>query len=108
MSWFTTMEKTKLVRQGDGRPTDESLGGAMNREIPLYTLDGVRDADVSVHPVTTLDGLGLTLTRFRREPAEDVVLLVHGLTSSTDMYVMPEHRNLVNHLLDNGFGDVWS
>ncbi|QUQ71596.1 alpha/beta hydrolase [Kutzneria sp. CA-103260] len=80
----------------------------MNREIPLYTLNGVRDADVSVHPVTTTDGLGLNLTRFRRETTDDVVLLVHGLTSSMDMFVMPEHRNLVTHLLDNGFGEVWA
>src|SRR4051812_33156941 len=80
----------------------------MNREIPLYTLEGVRDADVSVHPVSTMDGLGLNLTRFRRDHVDDVVLLVHGLTSSMDMFVMPEHRNLVNHLLDNGFGEVWT
>lgn len=80
----------------------------MERQIPMFTLDGVRDADVSAHPVTTEDGLGLGLLRFRRDPSEDVVLLVHGLTSSTDMYVMPEHRNLVNYLLDNGFGEVWS
>ncbi|MBA8925755.1 cholesterol oxidase [Kutzneria viridogrisea] len=80
----------------------------MERQIPLFTLDGVRDADVSSHPVTTEDGLGLNLVRFLREPGEDVVLLVHGLTSSTDMFVMPEHRNLVSYLLDNGFGEVWT
>jgi pimeloyl-ACP methyl ester carboxylesterase len=80
----------------------------VNRQIPLYTLEGVRDAATSVHHVGTTDGLGLTLTRFHRDSTDDVVLLVHGLTSSTDMFVMPEHRNLVSHLLDNGFGDVWS
>ncbi|MGH3611179.1 MAG: alpha/beta fold hydrolase [Pseudonocardia sp.] len=78
----------------------------MTREIPLYTLDGVRDADVSTHEVTTADGLELSLTRFTRHSDGDVVLLVHGLTTSTDMFVMPEHRNLVSHLLDEGF-DVW-
>ncbi|WP_239137754.1 alpha/beta hydrolase [Sphaerisporangium rufum] len=65
-------------------------------------------AEVSVHPFSTGDELGLTLTRFRGGECDDVVLLVHGLTSSSDMFVMPEHRNLVTHLLENGFGDVWA
>jgi cholesterol oxidase len=33
---------------------------------------------------------------------------VYGLTSSSDMFIMPEHRNLVQTLLDHGFGDVWT
>ena len=33
---------------------------------------------------------------------------MHGLTSSSDMFIMPEHRNLVSFLLDNGFTDVWT
>jgi cholesterol oxidase len=61
-----------------------------------------------VHPFATEDGLGLNLTRFRRAPCDDVVLLVHGLTSSSDLFIMPEHRNLVSHLLDDGFTDVWA
>jgi cholesterol oxidase len=61
-----------------------------------------------VHPFATEDELGLTLTRFHRDETDDVVLLIHGLTSSSDMFMMPEHRNLVSFLLDNGFGDVWA
>ncbi len=80
----------------------------MQREIPLYTHEGVRDADISNHWFTTPDRLGLTLTRFRRKPCDDVVLLIHGLTTSTDMFIMPEHYNLVQFLLDNGLTDVWS
>jgi pimeloyl-ACP methyl ester carboxylesterase len=80
----------------------------MTGPIPRYTLEGVADAEVSVHAFPTEDGLGLSLTRFRRAPCEDVVLLVHGLTSSSDLFIMPEHRNLVSHLLDNGFTDVWA
>jgi len=76
--------------------------------IPRYTLEGVTDAEVSVHPFPTEDGLGLNLTRFCRAPSDDVVLLVHGLTSSSDLFIMPEHRNLVSYLLDNGFTDVWA
>jgi cholesterol oxidase len=37
-----------------------------------------------------------------------VILVVHGLTSSSDMFIMPEHRNLVQTLLDEGFGEVWT
>ncbi len=79
----------------------------MEREIPLYTLDGVKDAEKSNHPFSTDDGLGLTLERFCRADCDDVVVLIHGLTSSSDMFIMPEHYNLVSYLLDNGLTDVW-
>jgi lysosomal acid lipase/cholesteryl ester hydrolase len=79
------------------------------RTIPLYTLEGVRDAEVTTHWFSTEDGLGLSLLRFRRgdAPPERSVMLVHGLTTSTDMFIMPEHENLVSFLLDNGWTDVW-
>lgn len=80
----------------------------MTHPIPLFTLSGVPDADISVHPFDTVDGLGLSMTRFSRDPSDDIVLVVHGLTTSTDMFIMPEHQNLVRHLLDNGFSDVWT
>jgi cholesterol oxidase len=80
----------------------------MKREIPLYTLSGVRDADITEHPFSTADGLGLNLTRFQRAKSDDLVLIIHGLTTSTDMFIMPEHENLVSFLLDNGFPDVWT
>lgn len=84
---------------------------AVQREIPLFTLSGVTDATTSTHHLTTDDGLGLSMVRFRREPTrevKDVVMVVHGLTTSTDMFVMPEHYNLVSYLLDHGFTDVWT
>ncbi|MFD0312772.1 alpha/beta fold hydrolase [Streptomyces flavalbus] len=80
----------------------------MERSIPRYTLAGVPDADVTSHPFTTEDGLGLNLTRFRRHDCDDVVVLLHGLTASSDLFIMPEHRNLATCLLDHGFGDVWT
>jgi cholesterol oxidase len=80
----------------------------MTRTIPLYTLSGVPDADISEHPFTTADGLGLALTRFRRGESDDVLLVIHGLTTSTDMFIMPEHENLVSYSLANGFTDVWT
>ena len=79
----------------------------MKREIPLYTLEGVRDAEVTTHYFSTGDGLGLSMLRFRRGDSADPVLIVHGLTTSTDMFIMPEHDNLVSYLLDNGHPDVW-
>jgi cholesterol oxidase len=78
------------------------------REIPLHTLEGVENAEVSTHYATTGDGLGISLLRFTRAPCRDVVLLVPGLTASSDMFIMPEHRNLTNTLLDAGFTDVWA
>jgi pimeloyl-ACP methyl ester carboxylesterase len=80
----------------------------MTSRIPRFTLEGVKDAEVSVHPFATEDGLGLNLTRFCRAECDDVVLVVHGLTSSSDLFIMPEQRNLVSYLLDNGFTDVWA
>jgi cholesterol oxidase len=78
------------------------------REIPLYTTEGVADADVSIHPFSTGDKLGLSLLRFLREPCDDVVVIIHGLTTSSDMFIMPEHYNLVRYLHDQGFTDVWT
>jgi cholesterol oxidase len=92
------------------RPT---LEVSVHREIPLYTLEGVPDAEVRPYWFHTEDGLGLSLLRFSRDarnpggPAAEAVLLIHGLTTSTDMFIMPEHDNLVTYLLDHGY-DVWS
>lgn len=78
------------------------------RSVPLFTLEGVQDAEISTHFITTEDMLALSAFRFLREPSDDVVLLIHGLTTSTDMFVMPEHYNFVSYLLDHGYPDVWS
>lgn len=75
--------------------------------IAQRTLDGVRDCTVSTHYAQTEDGLGISLLRFTRASSRDVVLLVPGLTASSDMFFMPEHRNLTQTLLDAGYGDVW-
>lgn len=74
--------------------------------IAKFTLDGVPDARLTRHPYTTDDGLALSLFRFTRDTGGDAVMVVPGLTTSTDMFVMPEHRNLVTCLLDDGY-DVW-
>lgn len=78
------------------------------REIPLYTLEGVPDVEATTHPFITADKLGLSMLRFKREASQDVVLILHGLTTSSDMFIMPEHYNLVSYLLDRGFTEVWT
>lgn len=75
---------------------------------PLHTHQGVALGDKTTHPLDTRDGLRISMDRFSYQKSQDVVLLVHGLTTSTDMYIMPEHENLVNHLHAQGFTDVWS
>lgn len=79
----------------------------MERKISLYTLDGVHDAQLRPYFFETEDKLGLSMLRFSRGEAGEAVLVIHGLTTSTDMFIMPEHENLVTYLLDHGFGDVW-
>jgi cholesterol oxidase len=66
------------------------------------------DAELREVPLVADDGVEIGLTRFRRGNSERSVVLLHGLTSSTDLFVMPEHDNLVEALLDAGWSDVWS
>ncbi|MEI7672649.1 MAG: alpha/beta fold hydrolase, partial [Deltaproteobacteria bacterium] len=82
--------------------------GAFEREIPLYTTEGVNGAEITTHPYSTGDRLGESLLRFQRAPCEDVVVLIPGLTASSDMFIMPEHYNLTQYLLDHGYTDVWT
>src|SRR5215212_3901166 len=74
-----------------------------------FSLEGIPAGVTSTtHYFTTEDNVGLTLMRFCSAPSDDPVLIIHGLTTSSDMFIMPEHYNLVQYLLDNGFGDVWT
>ena len=76
--------------------------------LPLQTMEGVTAAEKEIVPFNTEDGLALSFSRFKRSDSKDIVLMLHGLTTSTDMYIMPEHYNLTEYLLDKGIGDVWS
>lgn len=77
--------------------------------IPLQTTIGVPQGEKEVYKFQTPDGLNLELNRFyKNKDSKNIVLLLHGLTTSTDMYIMPEHKNLVNFLHNNQFDDVWS
>ena len=79
-----------------------------NRDIALYTLEGVNNAEITTHYIKTTDMLTLSMLRMKRAPCKNVVVLLHGLSTSTDMFIMPEHYNLVNYLHDNGYTDVFS
>ncbi|MDE0034798.1 MAG: alpha/beta fold hydrolase [Deltaproteobacteria bacterium] len=80
----------------------------MQRDIALYTLAGVPNARITIHPLNTEDNLGLSLTRFWRADCDDIVVIIHGLTTSSDMFIMPEHKNLVVWLHERGFSDVFT
>ncbi|MER5942293.1 alpha/beta fold hydrolase [Streptomyces sp. NPDC001928] len=70
------------------RPLRHRLDPAKVEEIPFHAGDGTR--------------LGLT----RVDPGEQgrpAVLLLHGHTASADMFLLPETRNLVDVLLDEGY-----
>lgn len=70
------------------RPLHHRLDPARVEEIPFHTSDGVR--------------MGLT----RVDPGDSdrpAVLLLHGHTASADMFLLPETRNLVDVLLDDGY-----
>ena len=81
----------------------------MENAKPLMSLAGVpAGTTVATFPFVTRDGARLELTRFSRGTQHnEAVLLVHGLTQSSDMFLMPEHVGLARALLDNGVTDVW-
>ncbi len=54
-------------------------------------------------PFRTSDGTDLGLCRISREPGRPAVLLVHGHTVSSEIFTLPEIRNLVDVLLDAGY-----
>ncbi|BBC39001.1 Esterase [Streptomyces graminofaciens] len=70
------------------RPLQHRLDPARVEEIPFQAADGVR--------------LGLTRVD-SGEPNRPAVLLLHGHTASADMFLLPETRNLVDALLDDGY-----
>jgi alpha-beta hydrolase superfamily lysophospholipase len=70
------------------RPLMTRLEEARREQYPLRSEDGVE--------------LGLTRVVLSTEP-KGAVLLIHGQTASTDMFVLPETRNMVDVLLDQGY-----
>lgn len=75
---------------------------------PLQTTAGVIEKNKEQFTFNTADGIALTLARFTAKPSKKIVLLLHGLSNSTDMFIMPEHVNIVNYLHSHGLTDIWS
>ncbi|CAH9419160.1 esterase [Streptomyces sp. TSRI0445] len=70
---------------------------------PLHHRLGDRVEEI---PFTASDGTELGLCRVAPEDGSTdrpVVLVLHGLTASADMFTLPETRNLVDVLLDAGY-----
>ena len=76
----------------------------------VYTVHTQRSGPVMtvLHPLTTPDGVRVSVSHLPAGGggAPDAVLLIHGLTTSSDMFVMPEHTSIASYLHDHGF-DVW-
>ena len=84
-----------------------TLGTGLPGAIARFSLEGIERAEIEEIPLLTEDNLTIKLTRaYRPETRGDSVLLIHGLSSSSDMFIMPEHKNLTNFLLDQGH-QVW-
>ncbi|WP_228566917.1 alpha/beta fold hydrolase [Nocardia sp. SYP-A9097] len=70
---------------------------------PHPHIDG---ATIEQESLPVADGVVLTLRRVRatsgREPGP-AVLLLHGHTASSDMFLLPEIRNIAEVLIDNGY-----
>ncbi len=72
-----------------------------------HTDVGIHNATIQSYPIETPDKLWLNLRKVsRKESTKNSILLIHGLTSSSDMYIMPEHDNITNYFLDLGY-TVW-
>ncbi|MFD9389921.1 alpha/beta hydrolase [Streptomyces sp. NPDC060000] len=85
----TTRPALRRVRTTTAlRPLRHRLDPARVEEIPFRAPDGVR----------------LGLTRIDTgDTGRPAVLLLHGHTASADMFLLPETRNLVDSLLDDGY-----
>lgn len=72
----------------------------------LRSLYSRLNAAVEPIPFTASDGTELGLCRIARDDGDTdrpAVLVLHGLTASSDMFVLPETRNLAEVLLDAGY-----
>lgn len=77
-------------------------------EFPTHTSIGVQNAKIEHHFLDLPDGITIQIDRFKRKRCKNIVVLFHGLSTSTDMFIMPEHYNIVSYLLNNEYTDVFS
>ncbi|MCX5394393.1 alpha/beta fold hydrolase [Streptomyces sp. NBC_00094] len=88
MALRPTASRATTARATTLRPLHARLDGATVEEIALRAGDGTR--------------IGLTRVAGGADD-RPAVLLLHGHTASSDMFVQPETRNLVDVLLDEGY-----
>ncbi|MDZ4727252.1 MAG: alpha/beta fold hydrolase [Leptospira sp.] len=78
-----------------------------NTTIPKHSDIGVKNASIESYTLITEDHLALNLRCAKRKNStSNSILLIHGLTSSSDMFIMPEHNNITNYFLNLGY-TVW-
>ncbi|MET9890344.1 alpha/beta fold hydrolase [Streptomyces sp. NPDC006465] len=83
------------------RPTIRKVRTGTTLRPLRHRLDPARVEEI---PFTAGDGVRLGLTRVDSgEQDRPAVLLLHGHTASADMFLLPETRNLVDVLLDDGY-----
>ncbi|WP_370947031.1 alpha/beta hydrolase [Amycolatopsis sp. cg5] len=77
----------------------------MTSPTPVVPLTAARFGGAVIEPVpfTTSDGVELGLCRIGGHSGGPAVLLIHGLTVSSEMFALSETRNLVDSLLDAGY-----
>lgn len=61
----------------------------------------------TLHTIQTEDGLTLNLHRYKRSEEGDSLLLLHGLSSSSNMFNSGEWHNITYFMLGNGCNDLW-
>jgi alpha-beta hydrolase superfamily lysophospholipase len=86
---------------GRTRPTLRKVRTTTPLRPLRHRLDPTRVEEI---PFRAGDGVRLGLTRVAADtPDRPAVLLLHGHTASADMFLLPETRNLVDVLLDDGY-----
>ncbi|MEU1199450.1 alpha/beta fold hydrolase [Streptomyces sp. NPDC005813] len=93
-----------MIFRTTGSPARTARRGARTATVPRPLRHRLDPAAVEEIPFHAGDGVRLGLTRVGEGPGEGpAVLLLHGHTASADMFLLPETRNLVDVLLDDGY-----
>ncbi|MCB0706721.1 MAG: alpha/beta hydrolase [Saprospiraceae bacterium] len=79
----------------------------MTLKMNRYDVKNIEGCKYENYTLTTADGLQLKLARYYRSTSTPAVLLLHGLTSSSEMFLGEEYFNLTAYMLENGLEDVW-
>nr|VFJ68678.1 MAG: thioester reductase domain-containing protein [Candidatus Kentron sp. FW] len=58
-------------------------------------------------PPVSMHHTRAALARYQSRPCDCSILLTHGATNASNMFTLPEHKNLVSFLFDQGYTDVW-